>query len=267
MSDARPIGVFDSGLGGLTVLAELVKALPGESFLYFGDTARVPYGAKSRRIVQRYSEEVSDYLVGRNIKFLIVACNTATAHAEDILRARLAPKNIPVLGVIQPGVESLLARTKNRRVGVLATRSTTKSGEYVRRILERSPGTQVFTKACPLFVPLVEEGWTEKRITRLVIQEYLSELDREEVDTVVLGCTHYPLLKPAIREEFPNLHLVDSSEETARFAVRVLDEGSLRSDAATGSVRIELSDLTDQMNELEKLLAGLAIESVVEVNL
>ena len=264
MSDSRPIGVFDSGLGGLTVLAELVRALPNERFIYFGDTARVPYGAKSARIVQRYSDEVSRFLLGHDIKLLVIACNTATAHAESLLRKELS---IPVLGVIQPGVDALLAGTQNRRVGVLATRSTIKSGAYERRILEREPSARVYNKACALFVPLVEEGWIDKRVTGLVMQEYLSELVREEVDTVVLGCTHYPLLKKSIREQFPDLQLIDSSEETARATSRLLEESGIRSQTPAGGVRIFLTDITDQMNHLETLLAGLAVSSVEEVQL
>lgn len=279
MSDRRPIGVFDSGLGGLTVLVELVRALPDEIFIYFGDTARVPYGARSQRIVQRYSAEVADHLLTYDIKMLVIACNTATAQAESTLVERLAdrPVPVPVVGVIEPGVEALLQRTRNRRVGVLGTRSTIKSGEYARRILAREPETQVFSKACPLFVPLVEEGWLDKRVTRLVIQEYLSELQREEVDTVVLGCTHYPLLKGAIQSEFPELDLVDSSLETARAVRERLRATGLAASVAVdsagnaapgrGAVRIELTDFTDQMNDLEKLLAGIPVEKIEEVRL
>lgn len=282
MSDSRPIGVFDSGLGGLTVLTELVQALPDEQFIYFGDTARLPYGAKSRRIVQRYSEEVADHLLQYDIKLLVIACNTATAHAESALTERLAarPSPVPVVGVIEPGVIALIKRSRNQRLGVLGTRSTIKSGEYARRILKHRPDAEIFNKACPLFVPLVEEGWIDKRVTRLVIQEYLSELQREEVDTVVLGCTHYPLLKATIQSEFPGLELVDSSRETASAVCDLLDAQNLRagtSHAATGnsasaqgsrgSVRIELSDLTDQMNDLENLLAGIPVAKVEEVSL
>ncbi|MCR9142292.1 MAG: glutamate racemase [bacterium] len=268
----RPIGVFDSGLGGLTVLGELVRALPGERFIYFGDTARVPYGAKSPRIVQRYSAEVADHLLTHDIKLLVIACNTATAHAEALLRDRLAQREtpVPVIGVIEPGVAALIKRSRNQRLGVLGTRSTIKSGEYARRILERKPEAQIFSKACPLFVPLVEEGWQDKRATRLIIQEYLSEMQREEVDTVVLGCTHYPLLKSAIQSEFPGLELVDSSRETAAAVADLLQAEELQSEAAApgaGNLRIELTDLTDQMNDLENLLAGIPVAKIEEVSL
>lgn len=265
MTDARAIGVFDSGLGGLTVLTALMRALPHEDFIYFGDTARVPYGARSSRIIQRYSQEVADFLLSHEIKMLVIACNTATAHAEDVLKQNLS---IPVIGVIQPGVDALLARTRNRRVGVIGTRSTIKSGEYSRRIQNQSTNIEVFPKACALFVPLVEEGWVDKRITALVIQEYLSELIREEVDTVVLGCTHYPLLKAAIQKEYPDLTLIDSSEETALTVARSIASMSLNNNPDhSGQTRIFLSDVTDQMNHLESLLAGHSFASVQEVQL
>lgn len=264
MTDARPIGVFDSGLGGLTVLAELVRALPGESFIYLGDTARVPYGARSDRTIQRYSREAADWLLARDIKLFVIACNTATAYAGDMLQRELP---VPVIGVVEPGVQALLSRSRNRRVGVIGTRATIRSDVYARRIRERDADIQVFSKACPLFVPLVEEGWIDKKITRLVVQEYLSELAREDVDTVVLGCTHYPLIKKTILSEFPELSLVDSSEETARaVAARIASEG-LASDSARGTVKIYLTDLTRQMSDLESFLSGLTIESLEEVEL
>lgn len=265
MADPRPVGVFDSGMGGLTVLAELVRSLPGEDFVYVGDTARIPYGSRSPRTVQRYSEEVAGYLLREDIKYLVIACNTATANAETLLRETLP---VPVLGVIRPGVDALLARTKNRRVGVIGTRSTIKSAAYEAEILRRDPGISVFSRACPLFVPLVEEGWIDKRITGLVIQEYLSELVREEVDSIVLGCTHYPLLQKAIRTEFPALELIDSSVEMARavkadLALRGLESGK----SAQGKVRIDLTDVTEQMESLEKLFFGMPFQAVREVKL
>ena len=272
-ADQRPIGVFDSGLGGLTVLAELVRALPDERFIYFGDTARVPYGAKSRRIVQRYSLEVARHLLQYDIKLLVIACNTATAHAEDYLRAELASSNtaLPVVGVVKPGVAALLRETRNNRVGVLGTRATVKSQAYRNEIQALDPQARVFSKACPLFVPLVEEGWFDKRITRLVIQEYLSALLREEVDTVVLGCTHYPLLKDTIRDEYPQLRLIDSSEEIAAHVRALVEREGLTANASPDDeqarVRIQLSDLSDQMNDLEKLLSGIPVAQIEEVNL
>ncbi len=254
-------------MGGLTVLAELVRALPNEEFLYLGDTARVPYGSRSARTVQRYSTEVGDYLLEHGVKMLVIACNTATAHAEALLMERLP---IPVLGVIRPGVAALLARTRNRRVGVIGTRATIRSGSYEQAVRDRDPEVQVFSRACPLFVPLVEEGWLDKKITALVVQEYLSELVREEVDSVILGCTHYPLLKTAIEKEYPHLQLIDSSVEIARAVKELLAEKNLTRNTPppeNGGVRILLTDLTDQMQRLEQLFYGMRFDSVEEISL
>ena len=266
MGNPGPIGVFDSGMGGLTVLAELVRLLPEEQFIYLGDTARVPYGSRSPRTVQRYSREVAGYLTAQNIKMLVIACNTATAYAEDLLRSSLS---VPVLGVIRPGVAALLARTKNRKVGVIGTRATIKSAAYEKQILEKDPGIKVYSKACPLFVPLVEEGWVDKKVTSLAIQEYLSELVREEVDTLILGCTHYPLLKKSIQHEFPGLDLVDSSIEIARAVKHQLAEKNLTApaSASTGSVRILLTDVTEQMEQLEKLFFGMTFRTLEEIQI
>ncbi len=215
-----PIGVFDSGIGGLTVLSEMVKALPQESFVYLGDTARVPYGNRSAHIVQKYSFEDIEFLLEKKVKMIVIACNTATAHAEKAIRIQY--NHLPIVGMIQPGVDSLLKQTNSKRVGVVATNSTIYSGEYEKRILEKKKGMEVFSQACPLLVPLIEEGWIEKEATRLTIQEYFSKLTNKKVSTIILGCTHYPLLKLPIQMEFPNLHLIDSSEETAKIVKKVL---------------------------------------------
>lgn len=279
--EAGPIGVFDSGLGGLTVLSALIKALPEESFIYLGDTARVPYGARSAHIVRRYSLEALHFLLTYNIKMLVVACNTATAHAEEFLQAQCP---VPIVGVIQPGVEALLNGTNGanringtnrRRVGVIATRSTIKSGEYRRRIGILAPDAEIFSQPCPLFVPLVEEGWLDKEITRLIIQEYLAPLHRHKVEAVALGCTHYPLLKPTIMEEFPDLALVDSSEETAKVVAQCLADQKLRSPShrccqapsPQARRRLFLTDLSEQMDWLEQLLDDIHFDNWEEVQL
>ena len=261
----RPIGVFDSGMGGLTVLAELVRVLPDENFVYLGDTARVPYGTRSPGVVQRYSMEAADHLLKNDIKLLVIACNTGTAHAEELLSNRLP---VPVIGVVNPGVNALVSKTKTDRVGVIGTRSTIKSGAYEHAIKERNSGIAVFSRACPLFVPLVEEGWIDKKITGLVIQEYLSEIVREDIDSVILGCTHYPLLINAIRAEFPDLELIDSSVEIAHEVIKQLDKLDIRtSGKMKGVVRILLTDITEQMERLEKLFFGLTFQSVEEIRL
>ncbi|MBI38542.1 MAG: glutamate racemase [Leptospiraceae bacterium] len=307
MSDLKsssPIGVFDSGMGGLTVLSELVSALPGEDFVYLGDTARVPYGSRSPGTILRYSREVSQYLLQFDIKLLVIACNTVSAHAESILREELP---CPVIGVIHPGARAVASHSRTGRVGVIGTRSTIKSGAYEREIRKLNSELSIFSRACPLLVPVVEEGWMDKKLTGQILQEYLSEMVREDVDSLVLGCTHYPLLKKAIKDQYPDLRLIDSSVETARSVQQMLQErdllhanaesksdaaepGSANSDAhvrpgsesgskkagandwspATverGSVRILLTDITDHIESLERLFFRHPFQSLEEIQI
>jgi glutamate racemase len=225
MSDAAPIGVFDSGIGGLTVAHEIIRQLPRESVLYFGDTARVPYGPKSPETVRRYSREIAGFLEAQGVKAIVVACNTATAHALAALRAELT---LPVIGVIEPGARAAVRATRSGHIGIIGTAGTVKSGAYERAIRELDSNARTTAKACPLFVPLVEEGWTDHTATRLVAEEYLEPLLREHVDTLVLGCTHYPLLKPLLSDVLgPEVRLIDSAEETAAETARVLEERCL----------------------------------------
>lgn len=213
MNDA-PLGVFDSGLGGLTVARALFERLPGESVIYFGDTARVPYGPKSADTVRRYSTEILKFLLERGVKMVVVACNTSTAHALDHLRA-LAP--VPVIGVIEPGARAGVQASKGGALGVIGTAGTIGSGAYQRAIAALAPGARVEGVACPLFVPLVEEGWLDTPATELIARAYLAPLVKAGVDAAVLGCTHYPLLKPVLgRVLGPGVTLIDSAGETAR---------------------------------------------------
>jgi glutamate racemase len=212
--NAAPLGVFDSGIGGLTVAHALFECLPHESVIYFGDTARVPYGPKSPETVRRYSGEILDLLVRRGVKMVVVACNTSTAHALDFLRAR---SPVPVQGVIEPGARAAAAATRAGRIGVIGTAGTIASGAYERAIRAVRPDVEVASRACPLFVPLVEEGWFDHPATELVAREYLQPLKEQGVDVLVLGCTHYPLLKPLLsRVMGPEVTLIDSAAETAR---------------------------------------------------
>ncbi len=221
----RPIGVFDSGIGGLTVVRELLRTLPGEPIVYFGDTARVPYGPKSPETIRRYSDEAADLLLTRGIKALVVACNTATAHAVDALTRRL---DIPVIGVVEPGVRAAAAATRTKRVGVLGTLGTIASGVYDRRLRELLPDVRVYAQACPLFVPLAEEGFTDHEAARLIAAHYLDPLREMEVDAAILGCTHYPMLRGLIQEAMgPDVRLIDSGAETAAEIERVLAERGL----------------------------------------
>lgn len=227
---AAPLGVFDSGIGGLTVAHAIFERLPGESVVYFGDTARVPYGPKSPETVRRYSGEILQFLLQRGVKMVVVACNTSTAHALDDLRRR---SPVPVIGVIEPGAKAAVAATRGGRIGVIGTAGTIASGAYERAIKALRPGAAVFSQACPLFVPLVEEGWFDHPATELVAREYLEPLVAAGVDVMVLGCTHYPLLKPLLARVLgPGVRLIDSAEETAAEVARALDARGLAAAAA-----------------------------------
>ena len=227
--EQRPIGMFDSGIGGLTVLKAIIERLPNEAVVYFGDTARLPYGTKSRETVTRFSREIVDFLMTKNPKMVVVACNTASAYSLSVIRSMV---DVPVVGVIEPGAIAAIRVTRNRKVGVIGTRATVESGAYLDAIQNREPGVRVFSKACPLFVPLIEEGWTEHRVTHEIASDYLRSLVDCGVDTLILGCTHYPLLKGVIQSVVgKNVVLVDSAEETAKDvegrlkANRLLGEG------------------------------------------
>jgi glutamate racemase len=226
----RAIGVFDSGIGGLTVLKEILRFLPGEELLYLGDTARVPYGTKSPGTVLRYALEAAGFLVRRRIKMLVVACNTASSVAIAELEDRFS---LPVIGVIEPGARKAASVTRSGRVGVIGTEGTIRSGAYTRAIHALDPAIEVFTAPCPLFVPLVEEGWADHQVADLAAREYLAPLIASGIDTLVLGCTHYPLLKKTLRQVLgPGVELVDSAEETALLVGRLLGKnGALRSGA------------------------------------
>jgi len=226
----KAIGVFDSGVGGLTVLKEIFKALPQEDTVYLGDTARVPYGTKSPETVIRYSHQIAEFLVSRDIKLLVVACNTASAVALDSLKESFS---IPIVGVIEPGARRAVTVTRSGKVAVIGTEGTVKSSAYTKAIKRLAPEVQVVTRACPLFVPLAEEGWVDNEVARLTARTYLQGLTDEGIDTLVLGCTHYPLLKAVIAEVMgPSVTLVDSAEETARTVAEILGENSLLRPAA-----------------------------------
>jgi glutamate racemase len=223
--DQRLIGVFDSGIGGLTVAKEIFQLLPQESVVYFGDTARVPYGPKSPAAVLHYSREAAAFLMTQDIKMLVIACNTATAHAAEQLAAELP---IPVIGVVEPGARTAARATQRGRIGVIGTVGTIASGAYdlaVRRLVEDA---RVYAQPCPLFVPLIEEGWQDHPATKLVAKEYLQPLHEVDIDVLILGCTHYPLLAKVIGETLgPAVRLVDSAHETAIEVQRVLQENQL----------------------------------------
>lgn len=223
--NANPIGVFDSGLGGLTVVRELRRQLPRESVLYFGDIARLPYGTKSPHQIRRFSLANARFLLQRKIKALVIACNSSSSAAYSLLKQRLS---IPVLSVIEPAVEEALERTRNRRIGIIGTAATVESRVYENILRARVPGVHVFSQSCPLFVPLVEEGWLNGGVTERVIEKYLTPLQRRKIDTLILGCTHYPILMEAIRKFFgAGVSLVDSAQPTVKKLVSLLSEKGL----------------------------------------
>ncbi|MEI8172340.1 MAG: glutamate racemase [Deltaproteobacteria bacterium] len=219
-SPTQPIGVFDSGIGGLTVVRALMERLPFENIIYFGDTARVPYGVKSPETITQYAKEITQFLLQKDVKLLIVACNTMAAVAYETVK-NLSP--VPVLDVIEAGARKASEESRSRHVGVIGTPATINSNAYARAIHRFDPDIRVFSQACPLFVPLVEEGWWNHPVTRLTAQEYLRPVIAEHVDTLVLGCTHYPVIKPLLQEiAGPDILLVDSAETMADIAADLL---------------------------------------------
>jgi glutamate racemase len=258
---SAPVCVFDSGVGGLTVAHEVIRQLPHESLLYFGDTARIPYGPKSPETVSRYSREIADFLCDEGVKSIVIACNTATAHALTALRDEF---DMPVIGVVEPGARAAVSVTTGGRIGVIGTVGTIKSGAYERAILAIDPDVRITARACPLFVPVVEEGWTEHEATRLIAREYLEPLVAADIDTLVLGCTHYPLLKPLLREVLgPDVRLIDSAEETAAETARTLAAASLAAPSdADPTYRFVASDDPLQFLQLGQRFLGDTIEGV-----
>jgi glutamate racemase len=257
---AAPVGVFDSGLGGLTVAHAIMRQLPSESLIYFGDTARVPYGPKSPDTVRRYSREISAFLIEQGVKAIVVACNTATAHALPALRDEL---DVPVIGVVEPGARAAVRATRTGHIGVIGTTGTIRSQAYVRAIHAEAPDARVTALACPLFVPLVEEGWTNHEAAHLIAEEYLAPFVKDRIDTLVLGCTHYPLLKPLIGEIIGrSVRLIDSAEETASDTQRMLATNDLSSVDREGEYRFIASDDPQQFLTLGRRFLGSAIERV-----
>ena len=239
-SDPRPIGVFDSGLGGLTAVREIFRQLPGESVVYFGDTARLPYGNKSKETVTRFSLEITSFLIRQNVKCVVVACNTASSHALEALRARY---EVPVIGVIEPAARAAVAVSPHGRIGVVGTLATVGSHAYGEVIGRLAPGSIALQRACPLFVPLVEEGWLDHPVTRLVAEEYLAELRQADLESLILGCTHYPLLAPMHADLMgPVVTLIDSGAEAARATALILAERGQLADGRPARHQFFLSD-------------------------
>ncbi|MEM7008759.1 MAG: glutamate racemase [Thermodesulfobacteriota bacterium] len=261
-----PIGVFDSGIGGLTVAKELISALPSENIIYLGDTARVPYGTKSGRTVITYSHSNADFLISKGIKLLVVACNTASSVSIPSLREEF---DIPVIGVIEPGARKAVSVTRSGKIGVIGTPSTINSSAYKKAIHSFQSDIEVFTKACPLFVPLADEGWTQGEIVERIAQEYLAPLKETGIDVLVLGCTHYPLLKETINNVMGDgITLVDSAQETAKEIVHVLTSEELLNKTDSLSEReFYLTDVSDSFISVAGRFLGEKIDKIEMVDI
>lgn len=261
------IGIFDSGIGGLTVARQIHRALPHEDLVYLGDTARVPYGTKSPGTVVRFACEDTQFLIRQNVKAVVVACNTVSAWALPTLERKFS---VPIFGVIIPGAQAALKRSRNGRIGVIGTSTTVRSQAYSRAILARDDSARVFARPCPLLVPLVEEGWTDGTITQAILRAYLLPLLRHRIDTLVLGCTHYPLLKKVIRAVVGRkIALVDSAESCAQFLSKRLDETNLlaRTRRRAGVIRPFVTDEVERFDAMAKRFLGLPTAPARKVDL
>jgi len=264
-TSGQPIGAFDSGVGGLTVVHAMRKLLPSEDILYLGDTARVPYGNKSPDTIIRYSREIMVYLRSHGVKAVVVACNTASAHALSILQKEA---DIPVIGVISPGVEAALAATRNGRIGVIGTQGTIQSEAYQNLLRKSRPGVVITAVAAPLLVSLVEENWLSHPATQLILEEYLAPMKAARVDTVVLACTHYPLLKSLAQKVLgPEVVLVDSAQNAAAALARKLEEAGLSRSAGlkAGQTTICSTDVPAQFSRLAERFLGEKIKTIQQV--
>ena len=244
----KAIGIFDSGIGGLTVFKALKKILPNEQLIYFGDTARIPYGTKSKKLVQQYAVEITAFLLNKNVKMIVIACNTASAMAIDLLEQCL---DIPIVGVVIPGAAGSVRETNKNRIGVIGTTATINSNAYAKVIKEQNPEIEVFSAACPLLVPIVEEGMLSGEITNLILKSYLEDIIRHEVDTLILGCTHYPLLHNSIRSVVgEGIKLIDSGRETAQAVQKVLLESKITNSGEKNDDQFYVSDIPQKFEEI-----------------
>ena len=263
-----PVGVFDSGVGGLTVAREISRQLPDENIVYFGDTARVPYGSKSQNTIIRFSEQIIRFLKTKEVKAIVIACNTASALALDAVKDEF---DIPILGVVIPGARAAVEATKNRKVGVVGTEATVQSGMYTKVIQGMNPEITVIEKACPLFVPLVEEGWLHDPVTEEVAARYLKELQDKDVDTLILGCTHYPLLRSTIRKIMGDgVCLVNPAYETALELGRLLEEKGLSSTGTKQEdfpYRFYVSDLADEFRGFANSILPYDVEMTKKIDI
>ncbi len=262
MSDTRPIGIFDSGVGGLTVVDQVRRLLPGEDIVYFGDTARVPYGTKSRETVTKFSVENVEFLMENDVKLVVVACNTASSLSLEFLKRCF---RVPIVGVIEPGAKCAISVTRTNRIGVIGTNATISSGAYEKAVNKISPKYKVFVQSCALFVPLVEEGWTDKKVSLDIASIYLEPLKKKRIDALILGCTHYPLLKKVINKVMGSgVILIDSAKEVAKEAKEILDASGILSRAkAGGKERFFVSDEPGRFIRMGEKFLGRKIDCVM----
>mgnify|MGYP000834522873 CR=1 FL=1 len=253
--DTRPIGVFDSGLGGLTAVRQLRRLLPGEDIVYFGDTGRVPYGSRGHDVIVRYAQQDIRFLLSQNVKFIMAACGTVSSTYPSAEASQLP---VPYTGVIGAAARAAAAATKNKRIGVIGTAATIRSGSYATQLKDLVPGVQIFARACPLFVPLVENGYVNgDKVTQLMIEEYLTPVRDSGIDTLILGCTHYPLLKSMIGEFMgPGVTLVDPAMTAAHHLERMLAERGLRASHENGQAHFYVSDVPDSFVQTADLFLG-----------
>jgi glutamate racemase len=266
MEKEKPIGVFDSGIGGLTVVKRLASTLPAEDIVYFGDTARVPYGSKSNSTVVEYSIQDTKFLINKNVKAVVVACNTASSVALDDLKKNF---DLPIIGMINPGAKLAINSTRNGKIGVIGTRATINNKAYSSEIKKIEPSMSVFEKACPLFVPLAEEGWINHKATFNIAEEYLKELRELKIDTLVLGCTHYPILSEAIQKVIgEEVILIDSGVASASIIKEELDRTNLHTNKhSNGNHEFYVSDIPVKFKEVAELFLGKPVHEVHKVDL
>ena len=263
--DNRPIGIFDSGIGGLTVVKDVMKQLPNESIVYFGDTARVPYGSKSKSTVTKFSAQIIRFLLKQDVKAIIIACNTVNSNCIEELR-RMFPE-ITITGVVEPGVTMALRTTKNNRIGVIGTEATIGSGRYPELLQAANPDIQVFGKACPMFVPLVEDGWSEHSVAEQVASVYLEPILKEQVDAIVLGCTHYPILASTIQKVVgPDVELINPANEAAYQMGEYLEARNMRSES-TPAYRFYVSDHAERVKRFAKMFLDYPVQEVETIDI
>jgi len=271
MDRTKPIGVFDSGIGGLSVLKQFIKFLPFERYIYLGDTARVPYGNKSYQIVEQYARQSPEFLLEKGVKLIVVACNTVSSIALEAIE-KIA--DVPVIGMIEPAVDSALRETNNKKIGIIGTRATISSNAYLNAIKSKigNDDIQVLAKACPLFVPLVEEGLLRHSATELIATEYLEEFIEKDIDTLILACTHYPLLNELIRNILKDVNLIDSGENAAVLAIRLLAEQKALIDIKNQFVRkpnidFYVTDVPSTFYDLAQRFLGFPVDKPNKISL